>query len=51
MRGVTIDSMTVELSEGTAVIKRPVLAIYDGQVSTGGRFQVILHPLHAWPEN
>ncbi len=50
MQGVTIDRMTVELSEGTAVIKRPVLAIYDGQVSAGGRFQVILHPLHARPD-
>ncbi len=50
LRGVTIDCMTVELSDGTAVIKRPVLAIYDGQVSSGGRFQLILHPMHARPE-
>ncbi len=47
LRGVTIDRMTVELSEGTAVIKRPILAIYEGQVSAGEQFQMILHPLHA----
>lgn len=47
LRAVTIDCMTVELSEGTAVIKRPILAIYDGKVSAGGAFQLILHPMHA----
>ncbi len=49
MRGVTIDSMTVELSRGTAVVKRPVLAIYEGELSAETRFQMVLHPLHAQP--
>ena len=50
LRGVTIDSMAVKLPGGTAVIKRPVMAIYEGQVSTREQFQMILHPLHTRPE-
>lgn len=51
LRGVTIDCMTVELSGGPAVVERPILAIYDGQLSANGRFRLILHPLHARPVN
>ena len=46
MRGVTIDSMTVELPQRTEVVRRPVLAIYEGELSAGARFQMVLHPLH-----
>lgn len=51
MRGVTIDEMTVKVSGNTAVIKRPILAIYEGELSAGKRYQMILHPLHVQPEN
>lgn len=50
MRGVTIDRMTVELPGGRVVVTRPVLAIYEGQVSAGKEYQMILHPLHARPD-
>lgn len=47
MKGVTIDCLEAETREGTVVIHGPVLAIYEGQVSAEGQYQVILHPMHA----
>ncbi|GEM_PF-1004928 len=47
MRGVVIDSMKVRSGKSTAVYKRPVIAVYEGQVSAGGQYQMILHPMHA----
>lgn len=44
---VVIDRMQISTGGGGAVIKKPVLAIYNGQVSAGGQYQMILHPVHA----
>ncbi len=46
MRGVTVDRMVVEEADGVTTVSRPVLAIYQGRVSAGGQYQMILHPLH-----
>ncbi|WP_283681865.1 sigma-E processing peptidase SpoIIGA [Parablautia sp. Marseille-Q6255] len=45
--GITIDCMKIRTGRNTAVCKRPVIAIYEGQVSAGGEYQMILHPMHA----
>ena len=47
LRGVVIDSMKVRTGKNTAVYRRPVIAVYEGQVSAGGQYQMILHPMHA----
>lgn len=47
MRGVKIDRMCIEYSGKRTDVETPVLAIYEGQVSNTGRYQMILHPEHA----
>lgn len=47
MRGVSIDEMKVEQDNRITEVKRVVLAIYEGQISSAGRYQMILHPEHA----
>lgn len=49
MRGVSIDRMTVGKGDRRAVVSRPVLALYNGSISAGGQYQMILHPQHAAP--
>lgn len=46
MRGITIDKLEVLLEDQTIQVKRPVLGLYKGKVSSAGRYQVILHPDH-----
>lgn len=46
MRGVKIDRLEILSGDQKAVIEHPVLALYDGKVSSGNRYQVILHPQH-----
>lgn len=47
MQGVAIDAMEVVQNGTIFTVKRPVLAIYEGQVSSTKRYQVILHPKHS----
>ena len=47
MRGVSIDDMKVEQEGRITEAKHVVLAIYEGQISSAGRYQMILHPEHA----
>ncbi|MDO4323297.1 MAG: sigma-E processing peptidase SpoIIGA [Lachnospiraceae bacterium] len=49
MKGVLIDQMVVGKGERAAVILKPLLALYNGEVSTGKQYQMILHPQHAAP--
>ncbi len=49
MKGVLIDRMSVGKGERRAVISKPVLALYNGTISAGGQYQMILHPQHAAP--
>lgn len=49
MKGVTADCMTVERGARTEVQKAPVLALYDGKLSAGKQYRIILHPQHAAP--
>lgn len=51
LRGVRIDRMQIKYKGSTAEINNPVLAIYEGQVSAGRRYQMILHPMHVALEN
>jgi hypothetical protein len=44
--GVTIDRMDVGTGENLAVFRRPLLAIYQGEVSAKQQYQMILHPMH-----
>ena len=44
---VVIDRMQIRTKGSTAEIRNPVLAIYNGQVSAGGQYQMIIHPVHA----
>lgn len=44
---VVIDRMQIRTKGSTAEIRDPVLAIYNGQVSAGGQYQMIIHPVHA----
>ncbi|MCD7735998.1 MAG: sigma-E processing peptidase SpoIIGA, partial [Lachnospiraceae bacterium] len=47
LRGVTLDEMSVTMRRGSREVRRPVIALYDGKVSAGKEYQVILHPEHA----
>ncbi|MCD8398424.1 MAG: sigma-E processing peptidase SpoIIGA [Lachnospiraceae bacterium] len=47
LRGVTFDEMTVTMRRGSRVIRRPVIALYEGKVSAGNGYRVIVHPEHA----
>lgn len=47
MQGVAIDAMEVVQNGTSFTIKKPVLAIYEGQVSSTRQYQVILHPKHS----
>lgn len=47
LQGIVIDSMQVKTGRNTAVYRRPVIAVYEGQVSAKGQYQMILHPMHA----
>ncbi len=47
MRGVTLDEMQVTMRKKCKVISRPLIALYDGQVSARREYQILLHPEHA----
>ncbi|MCD7814534.1 MAG: sigma-E processing peptidase SpoIIGA [Lachnospiraceae bacterium] len=47
LRGVTCDEMTVTMRRGSRVIRRPLIALYDGNVSAGHGYAIILHQEHA----
>ncbi|MCD8335926.1 MAG: sigma-E processing peptidase SpoIIGA [Lachnospiraceae bacterium] len=47
LRGVMFDEMSVTMRRGSRVIRRPMIALYEGKVSAGGSYQVILHQGHA----
>lgn len=46
LQAVTLDSMEVHTAGRDVFISHPVLAIYEGKLSTGGGYQIILHPQH-----
>lgn len=46
MQGVAIDRLEVLLDGEKITAERPVFALYEGKVSSTGRYQVILHPKH-----
>ncbi|MCD8347958.1 MAG: sigma-E processing peptidase SpoIIGA [Lachnospiraceae bacterium] len=47
LRGVTFDEMTVTMRRGSRTIRRPMIALYEENVSAGNRYQIIVHPEHA----
>ncbi|MCD8105165.1 MAG: sigma-E processing peptidase SpoIIGA [Lachnospiraceae bacterium] len=47
MQGILFDEMRVVTSRGSRIIKKPVIALYDGNVSFRQGYQMILHPDHA----
>ncbi|MCC8046280.1 MAG: sigma-E processing peptidase SpoIIGA [Clostridiales bacterium] len=47
MRGISVDEMRVSAQWGSKIVKKPMIAIYDKNVSSRQEYQIILHPEHA----
>lgn len=47
LQAVLADQIEVCTEDGINIVKRPILALYDGKVSAKTEYRVILHPQHA----
>lgn len=47
LRAAAFDRMYVRRGQDWMEVERPVLALYEGQVSAGETYRLILHPMHA----
>ncbi|MCD7957805.1 MAG: sigma-E processing peptidase SpoIIGA [Lachnospiraceae bacterium] len=47
MQGTCIDEMHVATQRGCKTVKKPLIALYDKNVSSRREYQIILHPEHA----
>ncbi len=47
MRAAVFDEMEVSMQHGSRVVERPLIALYDGNLSRKENCQIILHPEHA----
>ena len=46
MHGVMIDKLEIVREKTVLSVKKPMIGLYEGAVSSTQRYQVILHPEH-----
>lgn len=51
LRGVKLEQIRIVSQHGEKIVTNPVIALYDGKLSTHGRYEMILHPEHAMTES